>query len=207
MPNPSQVRAQDINTELGVSSTVIIPLSNNWVKNVAAKSSLSNTNIKYGEIRWGINFPGGSLTNDGYVKTYGGGLANLPNTYFYMFAFDTNFGAAGANTSLTIYSNGVMKMEVVADTFGTQSHHVTWLTSGVNSDYTAQLKVNDAVAIGGVSQLNTDLVLSSTRSWHSGAFSNGGQASNYANCELIIKDSGGTLITRPIYFQSFAEAF
>lgn len=205
MPNPSQVSAQNINTELGVGTTTTLSLGNNWVRNVTTQTTGS---VDYGKARWGINFPGGALISGGdYFKTYGGGLGNLPNTYFYMLASDVGFGTASSNTILTLYSNGVMKLEVNTLSSATQNvHHVTWLTSGVNSDYTAQLKVNDAVAIGGAA-LNTDLVLSTTREWSSGAASGGGAASNYADCELIIKDSGGTLISRPIYFESFAEAF
>lgn len=204
MPSPSQVSAQNINTELGVGTTTTLSLGNNWVRNVTTQTTGS---VDYGKARWGINFPGGRLINDlGYSKTYGGGQANLPNTYFYMFAYDAGFSLASSNTILTVYSNGVMKLEANGSTTATNVHHVTWLTSGVNSDYTAQLKVNDAVAIGGAA-LNTDLALSTTREWSSGAASGGGTASNYANCELIIKDSGGTLISRPIYFETIAEAF
>lgn len=67
MPAPSQTTAQNINTELGVSSTAELQMSNNWVKNVACKSSGA---ISYGDCRWGINFPGGYMDSFGYSTNY-----------------------------------------------------------------------------------------------------------------------------------------
>jgi hypothetical protein len=199
MPNPSQVSAQNINTELGVGTTTELSLGNNWVRNVATKSTGT---ISYANTRWGINFPGGLVTAD-YFGTNTYLRAYNTDPFLNLNATDFGFGSASANTILAIYSNGVMKFEATTTSYSV-AHHVTWLTSGSNSDYTAQLLVNDAIAIGGAS-LNTDLVLSTTRIWSSGAAAGGGgQAINYANCDLIIK-SGGELITRRVYFNTFAE--
>lgn len=210
MPNPSQTKASEINTELGVSSTAQIRMGNNWVRNVATKTSGT---ITYGNTRFGINFPGGSLAADtlggnpgSYTKTYGGGLFGIANTYLYLNAIDIGLGSSAANTILTLYSNGVMKIEVYTQGYGYYPYHRTWLTSGVNSDYTAQMKVYDSVSIGG-SSVNSDLALSTDRSWYSGAISGGGTATNYANCGLIIKSSGATLIERPVYFSTSADAY
>jgi hypothetical protein len=212
MPNPSQVSAQNINTELGVSSTAQLQLSNNWVKNLASTFSTSNSNIRMGDCRWGINFPGGEMLNyrggnQDYVKTY-----NLNNSLT-ISSFDgvetyDSFTVAQSVAALTLFSNGVMKIEANDTGDPGYSQHFTWLTSGANSEYTAQFNVTSGALTGG-SGANTDHVLTADRTWIVSTNilqGSGGDQSDtrQASGNLIIK-SGGTLITRPVSL--YAQAY
>lgn len=196
MPNPSQVSAQNINTELGVGSTTLIQLNNNWVRNVASKSS---GQISYGDCRWGINFPGGSQSADviapanSYNKTY----STSPNLD--LSAYDFSLSSAEANTSLKIGSDGTLTIESIAGATYNIAQF-TWLTSGSNSDYTANLYVNSDTTLNPnyPSTTNVDHSLSETRHWRILAASGGGDAQGYANCDLIIKSGGTELFRRRI---------
>lgn len=202
MPNPSQVTAQNINTELGVPTTSNIPMSNNWLKNVACVDVTSNSNINFGKLRWGINFPGGYQASifdssvNSYSKTYNT-TANLT-----LYAQDFAVGAASANASISLNTNGVLVLTTTTGTGITYNHHVTWLTSGANTDYTANLYVSSgSIAAPAGSSVNTDLGLGTTREWSVfGAVVGDGYGTGYANCELIIK-SGGVLINRNVILQ------
>lgn len=195
MPAPSQVTAGNINTELGVSSTAEIQMSNNWVKNVACKSSGA---ISYGNCRWGINFPGGSVDGTGYAKQYD------QNSTLVDLAYSVGAGTQFATCELTIASNGNMVI-YASDMNGTYSHVVNWLTSGAAGDYTAQLQVVSGNSPTG-SAANTDLNLGTTRTWTWTVADNsgGGTTTLATDGNLIIKDGGGTLITRPISFSASA---
>jgi hypothetical protein len=196
MPNPSQVSAQNINTELGVGSTTLIQLNNNWVRNVASKSS---GQISYGDCRWGINFPGGEQFADNltpansYNKTY----STSPNLD--LSGYDISLTTAVANTSLKIGSDGTLTIESTAGATYNIAQF-TWLTSGSNSDYTANLYVNSDTTLNPnyPSTTNVDHSLSETRQWRILAASGGGDAQGYANCDLIIKSGGTELFRRRI---------
>jgi len=216
MPNPSQVSTQNINTELGVSSTAQLKLSNNWVKNVASTFSTANTNVKMGQCRWGINFPGGGMINvrgdaRDYTKEYQYSNYLTISSYDQLASYDA-FDFVEAHVRLSLFSNGIMR--IIANNldpvFGNFSQDFTWLTSGSNSDYTARFDLESGALSAGSSASNTDLALSSTREWYCiTAAMQGTHNQNdldVATGNLIIKaySSGTTLITRPV--QMHAEA-
>jgi hypothetical protein len=209
MPAPSLTKSSDINTELGKGSTTILRLGDANTRNLATKSSGA---ISFGNCRWGINFPGGDFT----LGSFGGGIyvqtydfndslsisaSDIKTTY-------DSFSSAQAATAIRLFANGTLRLEVGSSSYATAFHHKLWLTSGVNSNYTAQFQVTSGALTSGDSS-NTDLVLSSDRAWFvttSTLLGTGGDQSETltASGNLIIKDSGGTLITRPISLVSVA---
>lgn len=204
MPAPSQVTAQDINTELGVSSTAQIEMSNNWVKNVACKSSGA---ISYGDCRWGINFPGGDMGLGGYNllgATYGAS-SKLEISSAHLVFFD---GATSAfcTSEINFYANGVMRLNSYSAGSGSFVYHRTWLTSGSAGDYTVQFQRTGGDALTG-GTTNTDLVMSTTRTFVLDGTVGPSVGTDFKNTigNLIIKDGGGTLITRPIELIVAAE--
>lgn len=214
MPDPSSVSAQQINTELGVSSTTILPLSNNWVKNLASTWSTSNSNIKMGDCRWGINFPGGEMLNyrsgsESYSKKYQLDNELQISSYDQVAVYDS-FTTAQAAAWLTLYSNGVMKIEANDTGDPGYSQHFTWLTSGANSDYTARFDLYPGGTLSaGSSNANEDLALTADRTWYVVSpllqGSGGDQDETaFASGNLIIKSGGTTLINRPVYL--YAQA-
>ena len=52
MPNPSQVSSQNVNSELGVSTTTQLSWGNNWVRNVATQYSGTNSTVNASKMRW-----------------------------------------------------------------------------------------------------------------------------------------------------------
>lgn len=78
MPNPSQVRAQDVNTELGVPTTTSIKMSNNWVLNVASVSETVTTNT-YDSGSGSVTAPANATRATIYV--WGGGGAGNNSGY------------------------------------------------------------------------------------------------------------------------------
>lgn len=199
MPAPSTTTAQDINTELGQSVTTSVNLNETQVRNLACKSS---GQISYGDCRWGINFPGGGQTSLIYTKNY------TTDNVLYISASDLTFSPTEASASITLQINSSGTMLFSASTsFGSNSTSVTWLTSGAAGDYTAQLNVTSGDTPTG-SAIDTDLALSTTRSWSFSVSTGFFPTLVIKECfgNLIIKDSGGTLITRPIYFQVVAES-
>ena len=207
MPNPSTVTADNINAELGVGGTTSIDLTNNWVRNVAAQTSGA---ISYAGCRWGINFWAGTLQN-----TTGSTTWTYPNYGANAFLFCTTAdsvaktGTATANSELTLFANGVLRVGVIRR--GTASYqHRTWLTSGAAGDYTGQLNQNTVSGTGALgASINTDLALSTDRSWYVNTSAVGGLGE--ADIEdsaglLIIKDAGGTLISRPYRLRGSATS-
>jgi hypothetical protein len=91
---------------------------------------------------------------------------------------------------------------------GPTNYHKTWLTSGAAGDYTVQFQRTAGAALtGGSSAANTDLAMSTDRFFaldvQVGPGVDAASALTFGN--LIVKDGGGTLITRPIELSSFAE--
>ena len=69
MPAPSQVSASNVNTELGVGSSTQLSWGNNWVRNVTTQYTGTDSTVNGSKMRWGINFPGGTLSdNVDYAK-------------------------------------------------------------------------------------------------------------------------------------------
>lgn len=170
---------------------------------------IDQSDTKMGKMRWGINFPGGSqrvINTEGtentntFTKTY------QSNKNLSLYAQHFAQGSTSGNVFLKLDSNGVLTMSSTAGT-STNVRSITWLTSGTNSNYTANLVLYSGTGVGG-SATNTDLTLNATRTWYIDGATSGEQSlSGYANCELIIKDAGGTLITRPVIIQLQLDSY
>ena len=208
MPAPNQVSASNVNTELGVGSSAQLNWGNNWVRNVTTQFTGTNSTVNGSKMRWGINFPGGNMLkaqfNSGYSAQY-----SLDSTL----KFDTEETVfydgvtyAEAYSEITFYANGVMRLQGSTAGAGPTNYHKTWLTSGAAGDYTVQFQhtAGDPLTTG---TSNTDLAMSTNRTFallvQVGPGVDALSKTTFGN--LIIKDSGGTLITRPIELNSFAE--
>lgn len=203
MPAPSLTKSSDINTELGKGSTTILRLGDANTRNLACRSSGT---ISFGNCRWGINFPGGDMGIGGY-NSFGATYdlnSTLTITSSDLVAQDGST-VAFCTSEINFYANGVMRL----NSFTQQTqylYHRTWLTSGAAGDYTVQFQHTGGDALtGGTS--NTDLAMSTTRTFVLDAQVGPSVGTDFKNTfgNLIIKDSGGTLITRPIELSSSAE--
>lgn len=203
MPAPSLTKSSDINTELGKGSTTILRLGDANTRNLACVSSGT---IKYGNCRWGINFPGGDMFNIGYTISYDSS-STLVIAAQEQILYD-GVSYAQAYAELTFYANGVMRLQSATAGGGPTNYHKTWLTSGAAGDYTVQFQhTGGPVLTTGTS--NTDLAMSTNRTFalevQVGPNVDALSKNTFGN--LIVKDSGGTLITRPIEFSSYAEIY
>jgi len=204
---PSQVSAANVNAELNVSSTLTMSLSNNWVKNVAAIPT-STTTLNYGRLRWGINFPG--IQPDPAAGGFGYSDANTPyrlansaNILYSVIAVQST-GSVTANARIQINSNGILKYIIGSATSGNPGGGTadirtrTWLTSGTNSDYTANLVITTGSFDAGSSASNTDLLLSTTRNWTVTVVrASPGASSQLCSGVMIIKNDGVEIFRRP----------
>lgn len=199
MPSPSSTSAQDINTEIGYGSTASVNLNETRVRNLACKSS---GQISFADCRWGINIPGGSGYFS-YGKEYDStNLLSLSDSQ------STSYPAGvTSSVQILIRSNGQFTLYTAA---GGYILNKTWLTSGSAGDYTIQFQRTSGSALSGGDSTNTDHALSTTRAFNLDAtisYPGPGTDSKTTEGNLILKDSGGTLITRPVYFDVFAEVF
>lgn len=205
MPNPNAVKASDVNTEMGVGSTTTLRWGNNWVRNVATQYTATNSPVNASKLRWGINFPGGYDTVYGRTKQYYGN-SNLDGTVQGAINYDgMTYATGGAYVSMC--SNGVM--QVVLTTQYTQDFiNNTWLTSGVNSDYTAQFSLDSGYGYGG-SSFNTDHGLGTTVTWYVSATVGPypGDNSSFMFGNLIIKAAGTEIFRRPINYVAQATVY
>jgi len=203
MPIPSETTASQINSELGKTSSAILKLNDANTRNLAVKSSGA---IKFGDCRWGINIPGGICDNIERVINYNvDSELNIQASQFSM--YDPPFSSAYASAAIYFRSNGQMSIIVIGDAGDQNIFNRTWLTSGSAGDYTIQLQKTSGNTPGGDS-VNTDLALSTTRSWTLTSFiepPGPGIDDKTLSGNLILKDSGGTLITRPFFLASDAE--
>ena len=202
MPAPSLTKSSDINTELGKGSTTILRLGDANTRNLACVSSGT---IKYGNCRWGINFPGGEYFNGIFSTFY-----DLNSTLVIIaeeIAIYDGFTYAQGYSEIRFFANGVMRLETARAATGSAFYHKTWLTSGAAGDYTVQFQRTAGDALTGGDSANTDLAMSTDRFFALNAQVGPGvdalSKTTFGN--LIIKDSGGTLITRPIELNAFAE--
>ena len=209
MPSPNAVSASNVNIELGVSSSAQLNWGNNWVRNVTTQYTGTNSEVNGSKMRWGINFPGGSMNEGGgYIPQYEYD-SNLVISATQAILQD-GFSYAEGYSEIRFFSNGVMRLQA-SDTSGPTNYHKTWLTSGSAGDYTVQFQRTSGDALdvaNGASAANTDLAMSTDRffSLFTGTIGTGNQIvskGTYGN--IIIKDSGGTLITRPIILAAYAE--
>jgi hypothetical protein len=208
MPAPSQVSASNVNTELGVGSSTQLRWGNNWVRNVTTQYTGTDSTVNGSKMRWGINFPGGTISNTlGYNVNVQYGLDSTLylDGQDILTVYDSSSTVQGS-TGITLFSNGVMQIAAGDAQNPQTTYHRTWLTSGVNSDYTAQLRVDSGAITSGTA--NTDLSLSTNRQWivaTNALFGSGGDQQDLrtASGNLIIK-SGSTLIERPFSMYAFA---
>lgn len=208
MPNPSQVSSQNVNSELGVSTTTQLSWGNNWVRNVATQYSGTNSTVNASKMRWGINFLGGDFYSTSgiaaFTKQYGN-TANLSVGSEIL----TDGTPAAARANLQLNSDGTIVLKTVAGGI-TNTYTTTWLTSGVAGDYTANLVLGTQVGTGTLlgDSTNTAYVLSTSRSWE--MFRNqptvgAGSGTLYANLVITNTSGGATLIERPVVIFVFAE--
>ena len=184
----SSTSAQDINTELGVSSTASVNLNATAVRNLACRSSGA---ISFKDCRWGINFP--ARTN--FALDYA-----TSNKVDLFESVITN-GACDSETKIVIGSNGTLTYSSATNLSGdTTFMSRTWLTAGAAGDYTARFDITSGTLSSGSAADGTDLALSTSRTFRVTAVQAGGGSSVLNICEgnLIIKQSGTTLITRPV---------
>lgn len=200
MPAPSQTTAQNINTELGRSSTASMNLNETEVRRLACKAS---GQISYGDCRWGINFPGGYMDQSTDYSTTYNTTDQLQLISSESYAFDGTTTASAASY-IRFFSNGVMQLECTTS-FVQKVYHKTWLTSGSAGDYTVQFLVTSGGLTSGTA--NTDLNMGTTRAFE--VFASEGPSvgfeSKNATGKIIIKDGGGTLIERPVTITATAE--
>lgn len=200
MPNPSAVKASDVNIEMGVGSTTTLKWGNNWVRNVATQYTGTNSDVNASKFRWGINFPGGNISPFGALLAYD----TTSNVNLNADELDFAPGTVSASVTIRIESGGTLLYTATSGA-ASYSNTGTWLTSGSASDYTAQLQINSGDNPGG-STLNTDLNLGTTVEWVlSVSRSTVGLSLKTCNGNLIVKDGSGTLITRPFTMQVTAE--
>lgn len=210
MPNPSQVTSSNVNTELGKGNGTTLQLGNNWTRNLTTQSSGS---VTYGKARWGINFPGGSMVNyrsglQLYEKQYQINNILQISSSDIVSVYD-DFTIVQAAAWIRLYSNGVMRLEANDAGDPGYSEHITWRTSGTSSEYTAQFNITSGSLSAGSDSTNTDLALSTDRSWYiitqylQGSGGDNGDIKT-ADGNLIIKSGGTTLISRPVSL--YAEA-
>ena len=190
MPAPSLTKSSDINTELGKGSTTILRMGDANTRNLACKSS--------GTISFGNS-------NGGFVKNYD------TDSTLRILAEETvsydGFTLAQGYSEIRFFANGVMRLDTSTAASGPIFYHKTWLTSGAAGDYTVQFQRTAGDALSGGDSANTDLAMSTDRFFALNAQVGPGvdALSKTTQGNLIIKDSGGTLITRPIELSAFAE--
>lgn len=199
MPNPSSTTASQITAEAypARSTTAQLELTDPEVRNLACVSSGA---ISYGNCRWGINFRGGSYTSFSRESYYG--VSNILAVDSYDSVLADGSSTISASGSLQYTSGGTGTVYANAGTF----NH-TWLTSGAAGDYTIQLQKSTGNSPTGAS-LNTDLVLSTSRTWTWATPTIGpgaGLSTLTFTGNIIVKTGGTTLITRPVSIVVVAE--
>ena len=206
MPAPNQVSASNVNTELGVGSSAQLNWGNNWVRNVTTQFTGTNSTVNGSKMRWGINFPGGEYFNGGFTAEYSLN-STLKIIAEEIVSFDGSTYAQGYS-EIRFFANGVMRLDTSTAFSGPIFYHKTWLTSGAAGDYTVQFQRTAGDALTGSSSAsNTDLAMSTERFFALNVQVGPGvdAESKTTLGNLIIKDGGGTLITRPIELYAFAE--
>jgi len=199
---PSQVAASDVNVELGVSSTATLLTQNNWVKNVAAIPNATTT-VNYGKFRWGINFPGRKLAINKLSPSDNRAQYNTTNNMTlssYGFGVGSPGGSAQGNVVIDITSAGLIRYiatTLVSGTTSTVPFVRTWLTSGTNADYTANVILTTGSFDAGSAATGSDLALSTDRRWKKSILSSGGTASAACSGQLVIKNDGVEILRRP----------
>ena len=183
---PTSTSAQDINTELGVSSTASVNLNATAVRNLAARSSGA---ISFADCRWGIAVPAIFM----FGGSPGGNYSISSSSDITGYVVD--LGGSNSSASVALSSGGTLTYQTDDSTSGTNTFTRTWLIIGSNSDYTIRFDLTSGSVSGGSAATGSDLALTSTRSWNVAQASIG---TNSVAGNLILKRSGTTVITRPI---------
>lgn len=199
---PSQVSSQNIAFELdATSNTSSIPLNGANVRNLTNKVTFQ-TQVSYADCRWGINFFGGLIDPTGYSKQYESS-PNLDGSADGFTTYDPPFAQfASASVQISFNSPAANNFQYRAassgDTNPEAERVVNFVTSGANTNYTANLQLVSGGPLGGAAT-NTDVSLSVPQTWILSASQSGpGVTARTATGNLIIKSGGTTLITRPI---------
>lgn len=152
--------------------------------------------IKFSNLRWGINFPGVQLVGPRYRYS---NTANIVSSRTRV----ASTGFVMANGRIEINSNGILKYIVGGREPGVNAtsdlRSTTWLTSGVNSDYTANIVITGTGSFDADSSpTNADLLLNTTRRW---TITNNqpapGGTTRSASGVMIIKNDGVEIFRRP----------
>lgn len=202
MPTPSQVSAQNINSELGVSTTTQRSWGNNWARNVATQFTGTNSTVNASNFRWGINLPGGTASLISREPRYD--LDDFLTINGNDFRAYDGVTVAGASATAIFRSNGQLSIL----TNGGNIFNRTWLTSGGAGDYTIQFQKTSGDNLTTGTQ-NTDLLLSADQVFELQVTvgPNPGSISRAAYGNLILKEypTGVTHIARPAVFSAQAE--
>jgi len=194
-PTPDQVSAANLNSELNKTSGSQISFGASNTRNIAyvtTGQAVTGTLLSYG-----LDLPGNvyNSNNKAYLSAYRIG------------------GTAIAN--LVMWSNGTGQY-LMSGTGETSNKRFTWIQSGgTNSNYYANMNVifqqGDGAAngIGAVSDVtNTDLPLSTTRSWRVVATAVSGTIRfNTVRANLILKFSTDGGATKEEYFRRLVEYY
>jgi hypothetical protein len=151
--------------------------------------------LRWDQLRWGINFPGRLLSRFNADTTNSPQYNTSPNIEISDNNASFGFGfVVSASASIAFNTNGILSYNAGASTFTR-----TWLTSGTNSQYTANFALETGTLAAGSSQTNIDLLLSTNRSWSVSATTSTSPPSNVGSTvtgTLIIKDNTGVELLR-----------
>lgn len=171
----------NVNSEVGYSSTATTSFNDTRVRRLANKITGSST-IAMSDMRFGLQLPQITYINDTYANTV------------LLAASDFGSGAAAAACGVLLGSNGIGQYYTYQQsrfpTFIIEKSF-TWLTSGSAGDYTGQyLKISGDSPAGPA--VNTDHVLSTTRTWEFSVFNNtpGSTLDTTGEGAIIIKRGG-----------------
>jgi hypothetical protein len=161
--------------------------------------------LRWDQLRWGINFPGRLLTRFNTDTTNSPQYGTSPSIQ--ISHTSTSFGSGFTVTALaSVVLNAAGTLNYNA---GASSFTRTWLTSGTNAEYTARFNLDTGTLAAGSSATNTDLLLSTNRSWSVSATTSTSppsDVSSIATGTLIIKDNTGVeLIRRRLVLSSAAS--
>lgn len=162
----------------------------------------------YGRLRWGINFPGRSVSpvND-YPNYANSNEITMSSSYL---GSDSQDNEAFAECDIIFYSNGVLRYFAQAGSDSSiaeqRNYHKIWLTSGVNTDYTVRVTVDSGALNSGSDQIDTDLGLNTDRFFFVYAYVPGvGQDEENASGNIIIKTGTTEIFRRPYIISSAAD--
>jgi len=209
MPTPASTSMSDINNHIGSSRN---NLNDGYVRNLASRSSGS---ISFAQCRWGIQFPAYKGIDGSAVADYS---TNGNISYTASHTFPAFWQNSQNYAEVAIYYNlksdgtaTIVKGNSQTGNFTAASW--TWLQSGSNSQYYAQVNISSGSLHNSSSATGTDLILSTTRSWvvlaradWNGSAWTPDPATAGAEGTLTIKDeSFNTLLVRSFSFTTTVD--